>query len=143
MMDEKRINILKDSSILFILGAEAVALNEKVYVKQSVWERMTAYGKEALYIHELTHIIQQNKKGVVRWLLKYIMNKEYRLQQEVEAYANEFEFRVEHGEAETKLMYAFSELLSSKLYLNMVTQEKASLLLRQRVEKIRSGDING
>lgn len=39
-----------------------------------------------LIAHEMVHIEQQKKYGIIRWGWKYIFDKEFRYQQELEAY---------------------------------------------------------
>jgi hypothetical protein len=119
-MENDKIRLCGNGNVLFLFGADAVALRNKIYVKRSVWTKVPPYRKESMFIHESTHLIQQDNMGWLKWLVKYIFSKTFRLREEIAAYGNEMIYRMDHGEAEIKLMYAFSDLLSGKIYSNMI-----------------------
>jgi len=75
--------------------------------------------------HETTHIIQQGNHPL-RWWIKYITNKDFRFDQEVEAHRNEYRaVKKRHGE----FLNLIAERLSGPLYNNMVSKEEAKDLI--------------
>lgn len=113
-----------DRNILFFFGANALALKNRIYVKESYWKKLIPHLQQAIVIHEMTHILQQDK-GFFWWLMKYIFSKKFRFKEEVQAYGAELTYRLSQGELKLRLMYAFSDEMSGRTYFNMISFDKA------------------
>ena len=84
-----------------------------------------------LMIHEATHFEQQGE-DTEGWYEKYINDKQFRFEQELQAYAAQYEFLetvVNNKILKTKL-FTMAELLSGPLYGNMIPFEKAESAIR-------------
>ncbi len=86
--------------------------------------------QDHLKVHEATHTRQQSKLFMTpkRWWKKYIEDKDFRFNQEVEAYRNQFEFIKDNLKDKNKLHLILRRLardLSGPIYGNMVSLEKA------------------
>lgn len=84
--------------------------------------------------HENVHIYQQEKMGVEAWWQRYLGDKQFRLQQEVEAYREELFHIKTHPELTTRdqrrrYINNIVELLASDMYGNLVTRKQAEKLL--------------
>jgi hypothetical protein len=82
-----------------------------------------------LIIHEQTHFKQQKKYGLDEWVMRYLMDDKFRLEQEVEAYRNQLA-SIKSREQRFHLWITCSEQLASDLYSNIVTKEEAKKLLK-------------
>lgn len=84
-----------------------------------------------LIVHEMTHIRQQEQIGKDVWWDRYIADKDFRLQQEMEAYENQCKYIRTHIMNIKKRIFLFEHIWSSmsRLYGHMITYEKAKELL--------------
>ena len=133
MINENKIEFCADGNILFKLGAIAVTINNKIYIKKSYWNSLSYNMKEALLVHETVHLEQQKKTGAF-WLLKYFTSRKFRLEQEVEGYGSELKYRVALGENKLSLLESFANLLSGKVYMNMTDYDTAYKKLEEYVK---------
>lgn len=78
----------------------------------------------SLIAHETTHIIEQEKIGKDVWWEKYFKSKKFRLEQEVLAYRRQYKVAPE-------LLNLFAEQLSSPLYGNLISLDKAIKLIEE------------
>jgi hypothetical protein len=82
--------------------------------------------------HEAVHLIQQKDMGVENWWAKYINDKAFRLEQEVQAYKAEIQWIKDNvatrNERRGRLNKIYDDL-SSYIYGNLVTWEEAKLIL--------------
>lgn len=90
---------------------------------------------EHLIIHEATHQAQQTEYngGPAAWWGEYIANPKFRLEQEVEAYSNQFNYikdTTKDRNAHYQYLHKFAKDLSSKMYGNIVTYSDAVNLIR-------------
>lgn len=87
---------------------------------------------ECLLAHEATHSVQQEKMGVEKWWTEYIVDMDFRLSQEVEAYQNQWTHaKKEFNRAYRKfLLPNIAKDLSSEMYGSMVTLEEAKKLIQ-------------
>lgn len=89
-----------------------------------------------LQIHEETHIKQQRHSKIfgIYWLIRYVFSPKFRLQQEIEAYKNQYRFVKNYlsisKEEKHRMLMRFSGYLSSELYGNLISIDKA-------IEKIK------
>lgn len=83
-----------------------------------------------LYIHELTHIAQQKEIGVEVWWEKYLSDEQFRLEQEIEAYQNQWVFAREnyHRAYRKMLRKHIIDNLSGKMYGNIISKQEAEKL---------------
>ena len=83
-----------------------------------------------LYIHELTHIAQQKDIGAEIWWEKYLADDQFRLEQEIEAYQNQWVFAIEnYNRAYRKILRKhIVECLSGKMYGNIISKQEAEKL---------------
>lgn len=82
---------------------------------------------EPFRIHELTHIAQQNGQPQ-RWWKKYMYSKEFMIEQEVEAYSNQFNCYRTHrkdGNSRVKYLHRLALTLASPVYGNAITFSEA------------------
>jgi len=77
-----------------------------------------------LLIHEQIHFKQQEKLGVDEWVNRYIDDKDFRLEQEIEAYKNQINSIKDRNARERMKVWA-SNILSSKLYGNIINSREA------------------
>ena len=92
-----------------------------------------------LMVHEETHMIQQDGQPLW-WWAKYIEDDEFRLSQEVEAYANQYQYYKKNRctkpngkirkERLDKFLYKIAKDLSSPIYGGIITVSDAKALIR-------------
>lgn len=83
---------------------------------------------EHLQIHERRHLIRQQKIGVDKWVDKYLIDTQFRLNEEVIAYREQLE-SVKNRSARHRLRLQCANDLASSLYGNIVTLQEAMHLL--------------
>jgi hypothetical protein len=85
-----------------------------------------------LMTHEETHQIQQNKMGADKWWSQYLVDPEFRLQQELEAYQAQYEVLVtDYDRAyRREALNQISKDLASNIYGHIVTKEEAKILIK-------------
>ena len=86
-----------------------------------------------LFVHEQTHSKQQLAMGVEVWWKKYIEDENFRLGQEIEAYANQYkQFCKDKKSIERQYLFLdlISKDLSSPLYGNLVDYTTAKQLIK-------------
>lgn len=80
-----------------------------------------------LMAHEETHTVQQLKMGVAAWWDKYLVDDQFRLNQEVEAYRAQYKYAQEnmnrHGRR--ALLNRIASDLSGVMYGNLCSFEQA------------------
>lgn len=109
---KKKFGINWDKGIIITYG-------DTVYCKYSI--------SPDLEIHEGTHIKQQNEYGVKEWWDRYLVDVEFRLSQEKEAYKNQVDFAFKNfskKQAEFILDKCAIDL-SSYIYGNIITYDQA------------------
>jgi len=85
-----------------------------------------------LLAHELVHLDQQHKiGGAKKWWKKYLSDPKFRIQQEVEAYQNQWDWAKENANRNYRrvLEKHIPLILSSKLYGNVITKKEAQKLV--------------
>jgi hypothetical protein len=86
---------------------------------------------DVLY-HEAVHTAQQGE-DIVGWYNKYLYDPEFRLSQELEAYAKQYKFvskYIKDRELVNHLLNNYAEALSSPLYGSLVTKVEARKLIK-------------
>lgn len=84
-----------------------------------------------LEVHELTHTKQQGSSPE-DWWDRYINDKQFRLDQEIEAYRNQYEYYCRKNKslnAQFRFLRTLSHYLSSEVYGNLVTRSEAMDLI--------------
>lgn len=120
----------------FGVGEETIiAYGDSIYVKGKA---MTG----DLLQHELTHCERQkfNSDSAKRWYELYMSDDKFRLQEEVIAYHNQFEFckRVfKDRNKRAKILWALAKELSSSRYGNIIEHQEAMNL----IDNLKSGTI--
>jgi hypothetical protein len=97
----------------------------------------TCYCKDIsadLIAHEETHTKQQTAKGMTpkKWWAKYFKDPKFRLDQELEAYKNQWKFIQKHindRENKARLLHHIGLSLSGKIYGNIITYTEAKNLI--------------
>ena len=81
--------------------------------------------------HEETHQRQQDDMGVENWWRLYMQDDEFRLNQELEAYRNQYQYSKETDSRQVRrgLLQQIAEDLSSKIYGNLIDKQKAIKLI--------------
>lgn len=88
-----------------------------------------------LLVHEQTHKEQQERIGVAEWWNLYLHNTQFRFEQEVEAYRNQWRVVKSHGKDRNKLedyLRQIATSLASPLYGSMVTYSEARGIITAR-----------
>ena len=85
-----------------------------------------------LFAHEQTHTRQQNEIGIEEWWNRYFTDTQFRLEQELEAYQNQYKYAVEHyNRAERRrLLDRISKDLASPIYGGIITKQEAKELIK-------------
>ena len=89
-----------------------------------------------LMAHENTHSRQQEEMGVSEWWDKYIEDKNFRIEQEVEAYKNQYVEYCKNKKNMAKRVMFLNDLaqdLSSSIYGNVVGFDEAIKLIKHGV----------
>lgn len=88
-----------------------------------------------LWEHEITHCKQQgyNSISAMRWWQKYIVDKKFRFEQELEAYRNQYRYAKKHYSRNEafKLLRRIAGDLSGPLYNNLVSYQEAYDLIQK------------
>jgi len=85
-----------------------------------------------LLAHELVHLDQQHKfGGAKKWWKKYLSDSKFRIEQEVEAYQNQWDWAKENANRDYRraLEKHILKMLSSKLYGKVITKKEAQKLV--------------
>ena len=87
-------------------------------------------------IHEEVHVKQQ--KNPKEWWDRYLKDKDFRLEQEMEAYATQYAYvkPVLNTEGQRIFLEAISFELSGELYGDMVSYQKAESGIRLRAKNL-------
>lgn len=91
---------------------------------------------EPLRIHELTHVAQQ--KDPYEWWNKYFTDVEFRLDQEIEAYSNEFNcYRsiMKDRNKRNTYLHGIARKLSSDLYGNTISFSEALTKIKEHADR--------
>lgn len=85
-----------------------------------------------LMIHEEVHAKQQSEMGPDPWWKKYLDDKEFRLNQELEAYRAQYKYVKEHFSRPQRrdLLKFFCETLSGPIYGHMLSKARAMELIK-------------
>ena len=134
----KEINITNEFPPQYIYNAcvEKFGVSFRKGVIFTVGKNIHVFEKEKLtkdlIEHEITHVIQQMKMGVEKWWDKYLNDPEFRLEQEVEAYREQYKYALKAFDREDRRMFLndISKHLSGYMYGNLVTQEEAKELIK-------------
>ncbi len=81
-----------------------------------------------LVVHEKTHTRQQAAIGIEEWWNNYVANRDFRLEQEAEAYRNQWQFikhNVKNREEAFRKKMRIARDFSSPIYGNIVTHNEA------------------
>lgn len=88
---------------------------------------------EDIEAHEQAHCEQQKELGPEAWWTKYCLDKDFRKDQEVEAYAIQYGFVKKHiPQASKEALDDFATALSSPLYGLDITKYQAETLIRKQ-----------
>lgn len=82
-----------------------------------------------LIVHEETHLKQQKKYGLDKWVTNYFIDLDFRLKMEVEAYKRQLE-SIKDRNRRFLVRLESAENLSSSLYGNIINLEEAKKLLK-------------
>ncbi len=84
-----------------------------------------------LMIHEQVHEKQQSGMGAENWWKLYLTNKQFRLEQEVEAYQAQAKYvEANYNRKDRKILRKeFPRHLSSKLYGNLINKQQAEEII--------------
>ncbi len=88
---------------------------------------------EALMKHEETHTAQQGDNPD-KWWDRYFVDKEFRTDQELEAYRNQYKYAVDNYSRNMRrsLLKQISKDLSSALYGSIITEEEAKVAITKK-----------
>jgi hypothetical protein len=85
-----------------------------------------------IYFHELKHLDRMNKIGANKWIMAYLQNKDFRLEEELVAYRYQLKKVREQNDREeyAHILIECANNLSSPLYGNLVSYSEAIGLLK-------------
>jgi hypothetical protein len=134
----KLLKIKKTSWFKFFFPtADAMTLYPYIFVCPIFFRESSIGEYQATLRHENIHLHQQYKTGLIKFLWKYLTNKEFRYQSELEAYKIDLKFYCDRGEAKNFAAANVARTLSSDLYHNMVTFQRAYSDLLEYIENNR------
>lgn len=82
-----------------------------------------------ILIHEEVHLDQQNNYGADDWIKRYLIDNEFRLKEEIEAFKTQVNFHKDR-EQRNKSRILCAKALSSQLYGNILTYSQAFNILK-------------
>lgn len=89
---------------------------------------------DALIAHEETHAKYQEEMGLEEWWDRYLRDKQFRFDQELEAYQVQYRHyckNVSDRNRRVRFLDFIATSLSSKMYGSIVTKEEAMRLINQ------------
>ncbi len=91
----------------------------------------------SILLHENIHCERQKHQGVEKWWYNYIMDKDFRLEEELCAFGAQYAFAqtVYRSKQCQKMLHEMSVNLSSPLYGNIIDKNKAECLIRLRAKE--------
>lgn len=92
---------------------------------------------EDLIVHEETHARQQTEPDL--WWGKYLRDPQFRVEQEVEAYANQYNFicrKVQNKQKRFEIVKRMAEILSSPMYGGCINLGAAVLKIKEKANGI-------
>lgn len=117
---EKKLPINKDT--IFVFGENIYTNNELPY--------------DVVY-HELKHIEQQSRIGAKNWIDLYLTDRNFRLEQELEAYKYQLD-KVKEINDDNEYFNILTECarnISSELYGNIIKYQRAIKILDEKKNK--------
>ncbi len=93
--------------------------------------------EDHLLIHEGVHEKQQKFIGVEAWWERYLTDKDFRLEQELEAYATQYNFI--KSKTTEKIYSQFLDMFAkhlSTIYKLDISKNKAQVLIRKKAQSI-------
>lgn len=87
----------------------------------------------ALMAHEQTHSIQQEKDGPEKWWKKYLIDKDFRLAQEVQAYQVQYRYycnEVKDRNRRYRFLNSIAGDLASEMYGNIISKSEAIKVIK-------------
>lgn len=90
------------------------------------------------YVHELVHAKRQDIMGIDNWWFEYLNNKEFRLNEELLAYREEYQFisrNISNREVVFSYLYDMAQALSSHVYGNLIEFYEAMRLIKDNTNK--------
>ncbi len=102
----------------------------------TIFNPFKIYMRPDLEVHEEVHSKQQGKLPDV-WWYKYLNDKAFRLQQEIEAYGTQYAFAKKHtsGKLLDWVKGKFAESLSGPLYGNLISYGEAESKIRNYAKR--------
>lgn len=85
-----------------------------------------------LEAHEGTHLVQQSKIGTENWWNKFFDDPKFRLEQELEAYRNQYEYLKQNIKDRNKLYQLrtfIAKQLAGEMYGHILTTDEALKLI--------------
>lgn len=93
---------------------------------------------EDVIYHEFTHSIQQGKNPKA-WWNKYLKDPEFRLNQEIQAFAAQYDFvrrNIKHREAVYYILLECAKNLSSPLYGSLIKPVEAKYKIKEYADRM-------
>ena len=122
--DQKNFPLMKELRNIFpITGGTILTYGDTIYFDGDLPFHLVA--------HEITHILQQEKLEVNKWWDKYFKDNKFRLEQELEAYQNQYKSQRKQDEVEAAfLLENIAKDLSGKLYGEIISLKEAKELIK-------------
>lgn len=92
---------------------------------------------EHVVVHEMVHRKQQGNR-IEEWWDKYLTDKKFRFEQELDAYAAQYAFAkpLLNAKGQAIFLGAVATDLSGSMYGNLVSYEKAATLIRHKADTL-------
>jgi len=103
----------------------------------TIYNPSGAHITDDLLIHEQVHAKQQkyNDKDAEIWWNKYLVDPEFRLSQEIEAYAEQYKFmciKIQNKQQKFEILKRMAEILSGPLYGECINFNQALLKIKEK-----------
>lgn len=133
-------NGLPWSAVPWIGFKTITAISPNVYAPNEVCEDVHSDNPNPNYLamlaHEFVHIDRQQEMGVLKWIIAYVIFRQFRVDEELIADRARMEYLVKNG-----LDFDINgraEQLSSWLYLHAISYEEAWMLLARIWREIKN-----
>ena len=92
-----------------------------------------------LFVHERTHAEQHQWDGTVAglWWKRYLADPEFRLEQEIEAYANQYKYIAHNEKSRDKVfenLLFFAKSLGGPMYGNIISPTEAMARIKEKAK---------
>lgn len=125
----KEIRVKSELWLIFNGARTIMTIGNTLYVHPDVWKEHHPsydYSKGVIQVHEALHAQRQFEKGLDSWIWKYVMDKDFRYEEEQLAYKAEWAWMISRGHKySSSFPIEWAKMISGSTYGNMVGFDKA------------------